>query len=51
MGTLDAQGEAAAQMNVPPLPPGSAGLMMYYAYCCNDPFDLVSNPITIEVVD
>jgi len=47
--TLDANGEATAQLNVPPIP-GSAGLIMHYAFCCNAPFDYVSNPVEIEVI-
>jgi hypothetical protein len=50
MGTLDAEGIGSAQFNVPTLPAGSAGLIMYFAYCCNNPFDFVSNPVEIEVV-
>jgi hypothetical protein len=51
LGTLDTQGKASAQLYVPPMPTGTAGLKMYYAYCCNNPFDFVSNPVTIEVVE
>jgi hypothetical protein len=51
MGTLDGDGKASAQLNVPTLPAGSAGLIMYYAYCCNSPFDFASNAVAIEVVD
>jgi hypothetical protein len=50
MGTLGAEGIGSAQFNVPTLPAGSAGLIMYFAYCCNNPFDFVSNPVEIEVV-
>ncbi|MHC4945293.1 MAG: hypothetical protein ACYTG7_19935, partial [Planctomycetota bacterium] len=50
MGMLDAQGQSSAQLNVPPLPTGSAGLKMHYAYCCNNPFDFVSNPVEVLVV-
>jgi hypothetical protein len=51
LGKMDAYGNAAAQLNVPPLPPGTAGITMHYAYCCNSPFDFVSNPVAIEIVD
>jgi hypothetical protein len=47
--TLDAQGMASAQLNLPPVP-GAAGITMHYAYCLNNPFDFVSNPIAIEIV-
>jgi hypothetical protein len=50
MSVLDAQGLASAQLNVPTLPPGSAGLKMHYAYCCSNPFDFVSNPVEVLVV-
>lgn len=50
LGTLDAKGMANAQLYLPPLPSGSAGLAMYYAYCCDKPFDFASNPVVIEVV-
>ncbi|MHC4944579.1 MAG: hypothetical protein ACYTG7_16295 [Planctomycetota bacterium] len=50
LGTLDANGQASPVLNVPPLPGGSAGLVMTYAACCNNPFDFVSNHVDIEVV-
>jgi hypothetical protein len=50
LGTMDVWGNAAAQLNVPPLPPFTAGITMHYAYCCNSPFDFVSNPVAIEIV-
>lgn len=49
MGKLDANGHSAAQLNAPPIP-GIAGIKMHYAYCCNNPFDFVSNPVEIEIV-
>jgi len=51
MGALDAQGSGTAQLNVPPLPSGVAGVKMHYAYCCNNPFDYVSNPVMVEIAD
>jgi hypothetical protein len=50
MGQLDASGEAAGKLSVPPLDPATVGLVMYYAYCLNNPFDYVSNPPAIEIV-
>jgi len=47
--TLDAQGMGSAQLNLPPVP-GAAGVTMHFAYCCNNPFDFVSNPAAIEIV-
>ena len=39
---------AAAQLNAPPVP-GYDGVVMYYAYCCNSPFDYVSNPVEVLI--
>jgi hypothetical protein len=50
MGILNSSGEAAAQLNAPPLPPGYVGTIMYYAFCVGSPFDFVSNPIEVEIV-
>jgi hypothetical protein len=49
VGALDWSGSAAAQLIVPRIP-GFAGTVMNYAYCCNDPFDFVSNPVPITIV-
>jgi hypothetical protein len=51
MGQLDGDGNATAQLNTPPLPAIAVGLNMYYAFCCNNLFDYVSNPVEIEIVD
>ncbi|MHC4944138.1 MAG: M28 family metallopeptidase [Planctomycetota bacterium] len=50
LGTLDTSGTATAQLNAPPAP-GFAGITMHYAYALNNPWDFVSNPVAIEVVD
>lgn len=50
LGSLDGEGNAEAQLNTPPLDPVAMGLIMYYAYTMNNPFDFVSNAITVEVV-
>jgi hypothetical protein len=50
MGKTSGDGSSQAQINAPALPPGSAGLVMYYAYCLGSPFDFVSIPIEITVV-
>jgi hypothetical protein len=50
IGKTGVDGSATAQINAPALPPGSAGLVMYFAYCMNNPFNYVSIPIEIEVV-
>ena len=49
MGTLDAMGSGAAQMNLGPVP-GFAPLTMYFAYALNKPWDFASNPVGIEIV-
>jgi hypothetical protein len=51
LGKLDSSGEKTAQFNVSgPLPPGTAGSKIYFAYCLAFPWDFVSNPVVIEVV-
>ncbi|MHC4945137.1 MAG: hypothetical protein ACYTG7_19135 [Planctomycetota bacterium] len=49
LGVLDADGKAGAQLNVPPLP-GFAGVLMHYAYCCNQPYNFVSNPAPVLLI-
>jgi hypothetical protein len=34
-----------------PLPPGCMGLKVHFAYCLTSPFDFVSNPVEIEIVE
>jgi hypothetical protein len=51
LGIMDANGEAAAQLNAPPVDPNLTGLVMYYAYACNGPFELVSKPVEITFID
>jgi len=50
MGTIKLSGQATAQLVVPPLPPGYVGELFYFAGLLADPFDFVTNPITIEIV-
>ena len=51
MGTLDGSGNGTAQFNTfGPLPGGSAGLVLYFAYALNMPWDFVSNPVEIQIV-
>lgn len=51
MGTLDSDGKASAQLNAPAMPASALGITMTYAYCCNKPYDFVSNPVDIEIID
>jgi hypothetical protein len=50
LGKLDGFGKGSAQINAPPLPPGHAGVRMYYALALNSPFDYVSNVISIDII-
>jgi len=52
LGILDANGNAMARFEWPGYP-GSAGISLYFTYCCKDPangFDFVSNVVEIQVV-
>jgi hypothetical protein len=51
MGTLDSAGQSTAQINAPPLPPGYVDTWLYFAYVLNNPFDFVSNPVAIRIVE
>lgn len=44
------EGSHGAHISVPPLDPAFIGIVMYFAYCLNNPFDFVSNPIAVEIV-
>ena len=33
-----------------PLPPGTAGLTLHFAYALNAPWDVVSNPVGIHIM-
>ena len=50
LGALDAAGDAQAQLNVPPLPPGLVGLQMEYAYVLVGPTDFASNAVPVVIV-
>jgi hypothetical protein len=52
LGVLDANGEATAQLNTfGPIPGSVGGVVLDFAFCCNDPFDYVSNSLSVVVVD
>jgi hypothetical protein len=52
MGVLDAEGDGEAQFQTGgPLPKGSAGIVMTFAYALKGPWDFVSNPVDIKIVD
>ena len=49
-GTLDASGTAAARLDtLNPLPPGSSGAVMHFAYALGSPYNFVSNPVGVEI--
>jgi hypothetical protein len=50
LGKLDSDGMALAKLIVPSLPPVAQGVVMHYAFCCNCPFDHVSNAVEVEIV-
>ncbi|MFH2001204.1 MAG: VCBS repeat-containing protein [Planctomycetota bacterium] len=50
LGAIDGSGQATAQMNVRPLPTGSSGETLHFAFCLNGPFDFVSNTVEVEIV-
>jgi hypothetical protein len=50
LGVLDIQGQAAAQLNAPPMPPSTVGVILYFAFCLNNPFDFVSKAVEVEIV-
>jgi carboxypeptidase D len=49
MGSLDASGCAAAQLNAPPLPASAVGVHLDFAFTCNNPFDYASNAKGIDI--
>lgn len=49
LGVLDLEGRAAAQINMPALPPGYEGIELHFAYALNKPFDFVSNPVEVII--
>lgn len=52
LGTLDGDGLAAAQLNTfGALPPTAVGAVVNFAYVCYYPFDYVSNPVPITIID
>jgi hypothetical protein len=51
-GKLDELGQTIAYLNWPgpSMPPGAVGVILYFSYCLNAPFDFASNPVEIEIV-
>jgi hypothetical protein len=50
LGVTDQDGAGAARLVIGPLPPGSAGVTMHFAFALNAPWNYASNPVGIEVV-
>lgn len=48
VGTLNAQGKADAQLNMPPLNPGIGNFTLYLAYLLMSPYDYASNHVEID---
>lgn len=48
--SLAADGKALARLNSGPLPPGSAGTTISFAYCLGWPWEVASEPVNIEIV-
>jgi hypothetical protein len=51
LGILDSNGQATAQMHLDQLQPIMVGHKMYFAFACNNPWDIVSNHVEIEIVE
>ena len=52
LGTLDANGQATATLNTyGPLPLSLIGQELYFAAACDKPWDYVSDPVDIEIID
>ncbi|MBU0753497.1 MAG: hypothetical protein KJ645_00050 [Planctomycetes bacterium] len=50
LGVLSPAGQGSAQLNTfGPLPPGAAGVTLHFAFCCNNPFNFVSNPVGVLI--
>lgn len=52
LGALDGDGKATAVLYWPgpSMPPGSVGIVMYYAYCLGWPWEFASNYVEVEIV-
>ncbi|MFH1998533.1 MAG: M28 family peptidase [Planctomycetota bacterium] len=52
MGVLDVNGSASAQLDTfGPLPSSTLGIELVFAFACNNPWNYVSNPTFVEIVD
>ena len=52
IGQLDENGQANAYLSPYAIELSNfVGTKIYFAYCCNNPFDFASNPVVIEIVE
>jgi hypothetical protein len=51
LGHLDVHGRARAAVNFSTLQPGLVGSTMHYAFRCNNPFDVASNPEFVDILE
>ena len=52
LGVLDANGEAAAKLDTfGPISSSFVGVVMNFAFACDGPWDYVSNPVSVEIID
>ena len=50
-GTLDKNGTAVATLSIRRLSSALVGTEIVFAFACNNPFDFVSNPVTLKIVE
>jgi len=50
LGTTNTMGRFTSTLNYPALPPSASGLNLYFAFTYYNPFDFVSNAVTIPIL-
>jgi len=50
LNVLDTAGTQTARIYTRPLPAGFVGTQFYFAFALNNPWDYVSNPVTLEII-
>ncbi len=50
LGSLDGLGQATASINASAVNPAKIGKVMHYAFLLDEPFDFVSNPVSVTFV-
>ena len=51
IGSLDENGDGEAYLISGPIDPKFLGITMYFSYCLFNPFDFVSNPVPVKIVE